>query len=102
MRVAVVLGVISVIATALMIRSAIAVGFAAFVAPIFFAELVFLGAIYLIWRGLGGGEDLSENVETARPDAGRRAARSFEPRAVARPAPGHGLHGRSLVGRTGG
>ena len=101
MRVAVTVGVVSVVAAALMIRSAIAVGFGVFVAPIVLAELLFLGAVYLIWRGLGGDEHASETPETPRAGAGRRPAHPVKPPRAARPAAGHGLGGRSLVGRTG-
>ncbi len=93
-------GVISAVPVALMIRSALATGFAVFVAPIVLAHLLLLGAVYLIWRGLGGGEPASERVEEARPDTGRRPAQSFKPAGGRRP-PAERLHGRSLVGRTG-
>ena len=78
MPVVVAIGVVSVIAATLMIRSAITVGFGVLVAPIVLAELVFLGAVYLIWRGLGGGEHGAERVEGQRPDAGRGRANSSE------------------------
>ena len=52
MRAVVTVGVISAVPVALMIRSAVASGFAVFVAPIGLAELLLLGAVYLIWRGL--------------------------------------------------
>ena len=100
MRVAVTVGVICVVPVALMIRSALANGFGVFVAPIVLAELVLLGALYLIWLGLGGGEDASERVEAPRPDTDRRAAHSFQPAGPRRRAAGP-LEGRSLVGRTG-
>ncbi len=98
MRVVVMVGVVSLVAAALMIRSAIGVGFLIFVVPIAVAELVFLGAVYLIWQGLGGGEHASESPETPRAGAGRRPAHSFKPRGPAQPA---ARGGRSLVGRTG-
>ena len=86
-----------------MIRSAVAVGFAVFVGPLVIAELVFLGALYLVWRGLGGGEPASMSEETPRSDArGHRAPHSFGPTAAGRRAAGDGLRGRSLLERTGG
>ena len=100
MRVAVTVGAISAVPVALMIRSAVANGFAVFVAPIVLADLLLLGAVYLIWLGLGGSERAPKRAETARPDTGRRAAHSFTPPGVRRPAADR-LHGRSLVGRTG-
>ena len=102
MPLAVTVGVTSLVGAALMIRTAFAVGFTVFVAPIVLAELVLLGAVYLIWRGLGGGEDASERVETARPDAGRRNAHPPRTGRAARPVAEPGVRGRSLVGRTGG
>ena len=101
MRVTLTVRVISAVPVALLIRSAVANGFAIFVTPIVLAELLFLAAVYLIWRGLGGDEPASERVETARPDAARRAAPPLTRPDAGRPAAGHGLGGRSLVGRTG-
>ena len=102
MRAAVTVGLISMALAVLMIGYAIRVGFAVFVAPIVVAELLFLGAVYLIWRGLVGGEHGSESVETLRRDTVRRAGLSFISTGAGPPAAGHGMGGRSLVGRTGG
>ena len=55
MKAAIAVGLVSVVAAASMIQSAIALGFDVFVGPIVVAELVFLVAVYLLWRGLGGG-----------------------------------------------
>ena len=58
--------VVSVIVGALLVRAAVASGFGIFVGPIIGAELLFLGAIYLIWRGLDLGEDAGGGPRTPR------------------------------------
>ena len=101
MPVVVTIGVISLVGAAFMIRAALAVGFGIFVVPIVLGELVFLGAVYLIWLALRDREDRSEPVRTAVPRAGRDP--DYAPsRRPARPATQHRLPGRSLAGRTGG
>jgi len=72
MRAAVTVGVISLIAAGLMIRSAGRTGFTVFEVPLVVMELMFLAALYLLWRVLAGGEDASESGR--RPAASQRGA----------------------------
>ena len=102
MRSAVVIGVVSVLGAAWMIRSAIAVGFAIFIGPIVLAELVLIAALYALWRGFGGAERVVETVEAARPADDRSATRVARPPRAAGSAARAGVPRRSLVGRTGG
>ncbi|MGH8573337.1 MAG: hypothetical protein ACREX8_12285 [Gammaproteobacteria bacterium] len=53
--------VISLLAMALMIESAVAVGFTGLVVPIIVAEFVFLAAVYVLWRAFSDEEDAPEN-----------------------------------------
>ena len=102
MKCAVTVGVVSVVAAAFMVRSAMAVGFGALVGPIVILELAFLGAVYLLWRGLGGGVDSAETVEPARPSRGHRGPHEAKPAWATRPAVPRSVGSRSLVGRAGG
>ena len=85
---AVTVGVISLIAAVMMIRAAVGEGFAVLQVPIAILELMFLGAVFLIWRGLRGSQDddLTERRPAARvrevaaPEA--QPSRPSGPRAV--------------------
>lgn len=89
MRVAVTVALISVVGVSLMIRSAVAVGFAVFIGPLVIAELVFLGGLYLVWRGLGGG---GEAEKTKPPVTPRSLGRNHRTSTISRAQYGQG-HG---------
>ena len=63
---AVTFAVVSLIAGALLMRAAVASGFGILGGPIVAAELLFLGAVYLIWRGLDLGEDAPKGPRAPR------------------------------------
>lgn len=86
---------ISLFAGALMVGSAIAVGFAALVVPIVLAELALLAAAYVLVRELDQPDDAKP-----QPRVAARRGRAVR-RPAARAVPEKGAGPRSLVGRTG-
>jgi len=70
---AVTVGVISLIAVLMMMRSAVASGFSILEIPLAVVEILFLGAIFLIWRVLADTDEDSHEIER-RPVSPR-----FEP-----------------------
>ena len=74
----VIISAISVMAVVVMIRAASRTGFTFFEVPLIVLELMFLGAVYLLWRGLAGDEDASESRRRAAPPP-RAAASSNRP-----------------------
>lgn len=82
MRAAVTVSVISLIAVVLMIRSAGAAGFTIFEAPLVVMELMFLAAVYILWRALADGEDAYESERRpAVSQTGRLVAPPVKPAA---------------------
>lgn len=93
---AVTVSVISLIAVVLMIQSAAAVGFTVLEAPLVVLELMFLGAVFLLWRALTGGEDASETER--RPAASQWGAASPHSQSSQRPG-GRAVAERDLRSR---
>jgi len=96
MRAAVTVSVISVIAVVMLIRAAGAAGFTVLELPLVVMELIFLAAVYILWRALADEEDASESERL--PAASRRDVFSSHPhpsqRASSRAVPDHGLRFR--------
>jgi len=81
---AVTVGVLSLIAVLVMIRSAGASGFGVLVVPLALLEILFLGAVFLLWRTLTSGEEDAHEIER-RPVAPRREPTAPRRQASARP-----------------
>lgn len=87
---AVTVSVISLIAVVLMIRAAARSGFTVFQGPLVVLELMFLAAVYLIWRALADGD---ASVTERRPVASQRGGASSHRQ------PGHRPRSRAVPER---